>query len=187
MGIEVSEGPAEGVEPDVVAVPVGTEGVVRAAGASLEGRLEALREAGALTGEWQRVAILHGERPRLAAVGLGEPGTLDADAVRDAGAAIARDPTVGGTLAWLLDGRLSLPLEEQARAVVEGIVLGGYDPGRWKTSEPARRRVDRLVLVGGDASVLAAAQRAERVAHWTNRARDLVNRPPNDLTPERLA
>src|SRR5581483_1277539 len=31
------------------------------------------------------------------------------------------------------------------------------------------------------------AQRTERVAQWTNRARDLANRPPNDLTPRRLA
>src|SRR5205809_409431 len=28
---------------------------------------------------------------------------------------------------------------------------------------------------------------AQRVAEWTNRARDLVNSPPNEATPERLA
>jgi leucyl aminopeptidase len=42
------------------------------------------------------------------------------------------------------------------------------------------------VLVG-DAGLADTAKRAETVAEWTNRARDLVNSPPNELTPERLA
>ena len=93
----------------------------------------------------------------------------------------------GGTLAWLLDASLPLGTAEQARAVVDGLVLGGYDPGRWKTNEPAaqadrapdpRRRRRRDARSGA---------RSGRVAQWANRARDLANRPPNDLTPERLA
>ena len=47
---------------------------------------------------------------------------------------------VGGTLAWQLDDSLPLSSDEQARAVVEGAVLGGYSPARWKTEqEPAKR------------------------------------------------
>ena len=42
-----------------------------------------------------------------------------------------------------------------------------------------------MVLEGTD-EAQQLARRAERVAQWTNRARDLSNRPPNDLTPERL-
>jgi leucyl aminopeptidase len=43
------------------------------------------------------------------------------------------------------------------------------------------------VIVGGDDAATAAAERAARVAEWANRARDLSNAPPNELTPERLA
>ena len=43
------------------------------------------------------------------------------------------------------------------------------------------------VDIVGDESAREPAERAARVAEWANRARDLTNRPPNDLTPERLA
>ena len=43
------------------------------------------------------------------------------------------------------------------------------------------------MIVGGDDGATAAAERAARVASWANRARDLSNSPPNELTPERLA
>ena len=122
---------------------------------------------------------------RIVAAGAGPRGQLDADAIRDAAAAVARLET-GGTLAWLLDDSLPLSTAEQARAVVDGVVLGGYDQGRWKTGEPAKPVPERLVLVG-DEDVREAAERAARVAEWANRARDLANRPPNDLTPVRLA
>jgi len=38
-----------------------------------------------------------------------------------------------------------------------------------------------------DAAAAEEAHRAATVAEWTNRARDLANAPPNELTPERLA
>ena len=42
------------------------------------------------------------------------------------------------------------------------------------------------MLVGGDGA-LEAATRAATIAAWANRARDLANEPPNELTPEGLA
>ena len=69
--------------------------------------------------------------------------------------------------------------------MVDGIVLGGYDPGRWKSAKSGRE-IDRLVFVGSE-SVADGAARAATVATWANRARDLTNEPPNELTPERLA
>src|SRR5205085_101397 len=142
--------------------------------------------AGELRGEAGRATVVHGARARVVAAGLGDGSQVDTDAVRDAAAAVARE-RVGGTLVWLLDATLPLSPAEQARAVVDGLVLGGYDPGRWKTKAQERRPLDRLLLAGADDRALAGARQAERVAQWTNRARDLVNRPPNDLTPERLA
>src|SRR5919197_1399173 len=118
-----------------------------------------------------------------AAAGLGDSATIDADTIRDAAAAVAREGSAA-TLAWLLDASLSLPVAEQARAVVDGLVLGGFAPGGWKTSAEPRTQAERLLLVGGDDEALSVARRAEVVAQWTNRARVLANRPPNDLPPE---
>src|SRR5262249_50120743 len=75
----------------------------------------------------------------------------------------------------------------QARSAVDGLVFGGYDPGAWKTATPRRKQTERLILLNADDDALEAARRAEGVAQWASRARDLSNRPANDLTPERLA
>ena len=103
-----------------------------------------------------------------------------------AAAALARRASFGGTIAWQLDDSLPVDLPDQARAVVDGVILGSYDPGQWKSKKPERREIERLVLVT-DADLASQADRAQRVATWTNRARDLSNMPPNELTPERLA
>src|SRR5437764_5961222 len=158
---------------------------------TLEGRLARLVASGELRGEAGQVYATHVDAglqaERIAAVGAGPREDLDADSLRHAAAAAAQaDSRVGGTLAWALDESLGLPLAEQARAVVDGVLLGSYDPGRWKTQGPRPRPVERLVLLGGD-SVAAVAERTATVAAWANRARDLANRPPNELTPERLA
>jgi leucyl aminopeptidase len=153
---------------------------------ALDPRLSALVESGEVKGEAGATCVLHGERGRIVAAGGGRRDQLDGDSIRDAAAGVAR-LGLGGTVAWLLDDGLGLSAAEQARAVADGLVLGGYDAGAWKTDRPRRRVTDRLLLIGADDETLQLARRAERVAQWTNRARDLANRPPNDLTPERLA
>jgi leucyl aminopeptidase len=121
-------------------------------------------------------------------VGLGDAEELDSDAVRTAAAAATRQlHRAGSSLAWPLDEQLSVPLEEQARAVVDGVLLGSYDPGSWKSNGKEVEPPQRLVLLTGEPSLEEHAERTARVAEWANRARDLANAPPNELTPERLA
>jgi leucyl aminopeptidase len=125
---------------------------------------------------------------RHVAVGLGPAKELDADAIRTAAAAVVREvQRPGGTLAWPLDAELRVPMAEQARAVVEGVVLGSYDPGSWKSDGKEVEPPKSLVLVTEETSLKRDADRAVTVAEWANRARDLANAPPNELTPERLA
>ena len=153
---------------------------------ALDPRLPALVESSELKGDAGATCILHGEHRRIVAAGGGRRDQLDSDSIRDAAAGVAR-LGLGGTVSWLLDESLGLSAAEQARAVVDGLVLGGYDAGAWKTDRPRRHLTERLVLVGANDEILQLARRAERVAQWANRARDLANRPANDLTPERLA
>jgi leucyl aminopeptidase len=135
-------------------------------------------EAGAAT-------LLHHDGRRIAVAGLGDE--VDADAFRTAAAAVAHVTNrIGGSIAWILDESQPVPAEEQARAVVDGIVLGGYDPGRWKSKNGGRKEFSRLTFVGPE-SVREGAARAATVAGWVNRARDLANEPPNQLTPAALA
>src|SRR5262249_24483683 len=122
-----------------------------------------------------------------AAAGVGARGALDADALRTAAGTVAREAREFATsIAWLLDDSLPLPPAEQARAIVDGTLLASYDPGRWKSSGDASR-LGPLTVITSDQLAAEAAGRAGVVAGWANRARDLANAPPNDLTPSGLA
>ena len=192
MQVEVQAVAPEQVEADVVAVPLadsdGLTGAAAALDSALDGLLRRLVGDGELRGEAGRTGIVHVDSKlgtgRVAVAGLGD--RLDADALRTAAAAVAQETSgFAETLAWVLDDSLPVPAEEQARAIVEGTALGAYTTARWKRDEP-KSKLSRLILVGsGDLAETAA--RAGTVAAWTNRARDLVNSPPNELTPERLA
>jgi leucyl aminopeptidase len=187
------------IEPDVLAlaVPEDDEGPLsdgrRILDEKLAGRLRRLVEDGELRGELGRTVLLHTDGElrarRVAAAGIGKVGEVDADALRTAASSVARTiGDVGGTVAWLLDETLPLPFEEQARAIVEGTLLGSYSPARWKSEPRERRPIERIVLCAADEPGLAeAGQRAATVARWVNFARDLANAPPNELTPAGLA
>jgi leucyl aminopeptidase len=193
MRVELSSGDAESVEADVLAVPLADPSSPLPAVASrlderLEGRLARVSEEEGVARTAGQTAILHLGSRRVVATGLGPGAALDPDAIRTAAAGVTRATSrIGGTVAWLVDDSLDLSPAAQARAAVDGLMLGGYDPGRWKGDGDRPKHFERLILVGGDEGALSAAEQAARVAGWANRARDLANAPANELTPERLA
>src|SRR4051794_10223197 len=125
---------------------------------------------------------------RVVVAGVGKRADLDSDSLRTAASAVARRlADIGGTLTWTLDDSLPLSGDEQARAVVEGTVLGSYSPARWKTDSNPGKGISKLIFAGGGNGVAEVAARTGRVAKWVNWARDLANSPPNELTPADLA
>jgi leucyl aminopeptidase len=128
------------------------------------------------------VALVYTAAAPLAVVALG-PG---ADGLRTAAARAVRACRGGGTVAWALDASLPIPVAEQVRALAEGAVIGGYDARRWRSGERPRG-VERFVISGCDDELAPVAARAALVARWTNVARELVDAPPNVLSPAGLA
>src|SRR5437899_11386523 len=196
--IEV-EAPGEG-KPDSLAIPypgASPEGAfsygTRELDGQLGGQLQRLADGGELSSELGTPVVLHtgGElnARRVVIAGVGNRDEIDAAALRTAAGAVARRVSdVGGTLGWLLDESLPLSLEEQARAIVEGTMLGSYSPARWKTQEQPDASIDRIVLYTTAGNGLAErARRVAGVGKWVNIARDLANSPPNELTPAALA
>ena len=181
MGVEIDIALPGQAQADALGVPVAQplEGI--------DERFSELAASGELRGDRGEARLLHRDGTRLLALGVGKREDVDRDAFRTAGAAAANELSrVGGTLAWQLDESLSLPVAEQAAALVEGTIIGGYSPGRWKTkADGAPKPIDRIVLDNPD--VREAAERAALLAERTNRARDLANMPPNELYPETLA
>jgi leucyl aminopeptidase len=111
-------------------------------------------------------------------VGAAEP--LDGDAFRAAAAAAARALRAeGGTIAWRAE------TDEQTRAIVEGTAYGAYDAGLFKRGYDERPEL--TLALDAPAAAHELAQRQALVARHIDAARDLANRPPNDLTPPVLA
>ena len=113
---------------------------------------------------------------------VGAPGPLDADALRTAAAAAARAIRgAGGTVAWRVDGAFGVPAGEQVRAYVEGTAYGAYDAGLQKAGYAGRPEVGLALDCPPELEELAVRQAT--VCRHVDAARDLVNRPANDLTP----
>ncbi|MEZ5099263.1 MAG: leucyl aminopeptidase [Thermoleophilia bacterium] len=198
LTIEATSAAPQAVECDVLGVPVldpvdARAGALAALDAALGGKLAHLAEDGELKGGPGKVLALHtlGELAahRVCLVGAGRSAKVDADSIRTAAARTAATITglAGGTVAFVVDASLPVPVADQARAIVDGVVLTSFDAGRWKTIDPRPKPITRLVLVGeGLDAVVEDARRAAVVATWANRCRDLVNMPPNELYPARL-
>src|SRR5690348_16745732 len=185
MGVRIDIALPEQVKADALAVPV-----TQPPDDGLDGRLSELVATGELRGERGEAVLVHAGGMRIVGVGLGKREDVDLDALRTAGAAAANELSrVGGTLCWQLDERLAVPLADQAAALVEGTIIGGYSPGRWKTREDGRPKTIEHIVVGHfeTPELRAAAERGALLAERTNRARDLANMPPNELYPVTLA
>ena len=85
----------------------------------------------------------------------------------------------------------SLPAQDanQVRAVAYGFISGGYSFKRYKSGsdEAGLAEVSILSDAARRQDAIAALEAARTVGDLVNRARDWVNTPPNDLTPELFA
>ncbi len=122
---------------------------------------------------------------QLLVVGLGSRDDLTLEQVRRAAGAAARH--LGNTASVAL----ALPAHDAAhvRAVADGFLSGTYSFRRYKTGtdDPGLADVAILSDVARQRDVAAALEAAQHVGDLVHRARDWVNTPPNDLTPELFA
>jgi leucyl aminopeptidase len=123
--------------------------------------------------------------PLLILVGLGELSDLDPTAVRRAAGAAARAVSNAASVTYALPALD----DRQVRAVVEGSMLGGYSFTTYKSGSDKQRPAEVVVLTDSARTKGAkqAAETARIVSTATALARDWVNTPPGDLTPEAFA
>ncbi|MDX3315278.1 leucyl aminopeptidase [Streptomyces sp. NPDC054884] len=189
-------GVAKGAKGPIVAP--GAEAVDTAFDGRLAGVLETLGASGA-EGEVTKLPAPAGfKTPLVLAVGLGaEPekdAAYDTEALRRAAGAAAR--VLGGSK----KAAFALPVTDAGDigAIAEGVVLGAYSFDAYKQAarpadakaKNAKAPLAEAALLGGkprDAAHKAALLRAAAVGEELNRARDLINMPPNDLDPEAFA
>ncbi|QDY76408.1 leucyl aminopeptidase [Streptomyces qinzhouensis] len=187
----------------VVGVAKGAKGPVVAPGAeavdtAFDGRLATVLDtlgASGAEGEAIKLPSPAGlKAPVVLAVGLGaapqQDGAYSAEALRRAAGTAAR------TLAGAKKAAFALPIASaaDAEAVAEGALLGAYAFTAYQGGDGAKGSgktpLAEVALLGAkprDKAYKAAAERALILAEEVNRARDLINTPPNDLTPEAFA
>lgn len=206
--LTLSTAAAAGLRADAIVIGVakGAKGPVPAPGAEavdkaydgrLAGVLETLGASGA-EGEVTKLPAPAGlKAPLVVAVGLGAEPEKDSsfapETLRKAAGVAARALTGAKKAAFVL------PLGDagDVGAVAEGVLLGAYSFDTYKENKASGAKAGNgkgplaeAALLGGkprDAAYKAALARATAVAEELNRARDLINMPPNDLNPEVFA
>jgi leucyl aminopeptidase len=151
--------------------------------------------SGEARGTLKALAVAHADGRRWLLVGLGKRADLTPERVRTAAAgAQARALELSTrTLCWQVPAGSDRPVWD---ALVEGTGLADYRFDRHRSAPPdaedtAPKHLQELILSAPDGPDAADLERAVAEAailtESVNAARDLQNRPANDLTPTALA
>jgi leucyl aminopeptidase len=186
MHISAISQAAKNSDADTIALPI-----FDGEGAPPESPAEVgeLLASGEARSSFKALALTHAEGKRWLTVGLGARAELTAERVRvAASAAGARARELSArALCWDLRAGGAPTI---AAAIVEGTVLGDYRFELHKSAPPKSEEqppehLQRLIIAGED-DLEQSVNEAAIVAEAANRARDLQNRPGNDLTPTAL-
>ena len=204
MEIQVTAGDIAKIEAGAIIVS-SFEGMERPEGdtaaidKALDGAVSQLISQGEIKGKLNQIIVIHslGKLPaaRVVVVGLGKREELTLDKVRGAVAETCRllrrkEVTSIATVAQGA-GIAGITVEGSAQAITEGALLGVYSFRRHITKEPEHGEIERLTIVDADESrtpgLEQGCQKGRILVEAANLARDMVNEPPNYMTPTHMA
>ncbi len=197
MDFALHSAPVAGLETPLLAVPVfsdeGARGdafaAVDAAAGGLPGRIADEEQFKAEAGKTLLVHTGDAKARRVLLVGVGKAADLQAPELRAVGAAAAREANDRklSSIAIALPG--DVDAKAAARFLAEGAALGAYRYDKWRTRDVETPTCAKVTLVsdGVGADFDAIVARAQATADGVKLARDLVNGPPVEVTPEFLA
>jgi len=196
MQISVIGQPTRTIDADTIAI-----GVFAGEGPPAESpsELGELLASGEARRSFKALALTHADGKRWLLVGLGERPDFTPERARVAAAVAskrAREISTR-TLCWEVPKSATAATETTAGAIaaalVEGTILSDYSFDSHKSAtagadadaEQPPKHLERLIVSGASGLEQAVAE-ATLVGEAVNRARDLQNRPGNDLTPTAL-
>lgn len=181
---------------DDVTIPAGATGAVDSA---LSEAISELIANGDLTGKAGEVGVLYprGAIPakRVLVVGLGKRDGFDLEGVRKAAAAglkRARD-LKAQHVATIAHGAgvAGLDVQAAAQATAEGSLLAAYQYDAPKQREETPHKIEALTIVEFDKKKMKVIEKgvdtAVAISEGVILARNLVNQPPNVITPTKMA
>jgi leucyl aminopeptidase len=153
--------------------------------------LRALLDSGEAKRSFRHVAVTHIDGRRVILVGLGARDEFDPERARVAAAvAHRRAREIGATtVCWEAPPATG---DEIAEGLVHGTVLAAYRFDRYRRAPETDDEDNgdapglQQLVISSPADLSGPVARAAVLAAAQNRARDLGNRPPNDLTPTAL-
>ena len=159
-----------------------------------DGWLAGLRESGEFSGKLYEVAVLH--KPsglaakRLVLIGGGKREKFSAVEARRVAGTLVRTLRPKGIRKLALVLESDSDVSERVQAATEGAVLGAWEADKYK-SDPKKNEKSiesfGLAISGPAAAGLNLfVERGRIIGEAQNVARDLVNEPPNVLTPAKL-
>ena len=150
-----------------------------------DGALGALVDSGEARPELRSLAVAHAAGKRWILVGGGSRDGFDGERARlVAAAALGRARELGArSLCWELPHKVP---DAVAGAIVEGTLLAAYRYADFK-SDPGEDRAPAALIVSAHHDVARPVELGRVGAVAANRARDLMNAPPNAMTPTALA
>ena len=133
---------------------------------------------------FKHLAVTHAHDRRVILAGLGPRAEFDGERARIIAAVASRRARELSArhLAWELPREAG---DEIVDGLVTGTLLAAYKFTRYRPAEPAPTLA--ALTISAERDVAETAVRAVIVAEAQNRARELANRPANDLTPTALA
>ncbi len=156
-----------------------------------------LLASGEARSSFKSLALTHADGKRWLVVGLGAQADFGAERARVA-ASVASGRALEAatrTLCWALPAGATMASgpREIAAALVEGTILSDYSFDTHKSAPSGDdadaggppKHLEGLIVSGADGLEAAVAEAAV-LGEAVNRARDLQNRPGNDLTPTAL-
>ena len=197
---DVITAPAVDQEADLLIVPVyqgpeagpGVKDVDRALGVSVIDTLRDNRVTGKVNEFFSLPTYGRLKAKTVLVIGLGPKSEVDDDRIRRSAGHLARWASRYGSIVTTLPQAARGGAGDAVHAFVEGLLLGSYRFTQYKSKpDEDGRRLERVVIAGGpkwDVKALRkTVERATVYAESAMWARDLVNTPAGDATPDYLA
>jgi leucyl aminopeptidase len=168
-----------------------TEAFVSSLDQALPQALSDLISGGDLSGKNFEISWLHKpaglKAKRLLLIGGGKAKKFTSSELRKAAGAAVRalKPRNLRSLAFAIPDEI--PSAPAVRAIVEGAIVGDFDPDTYKSDRKDQKIESLTVVASGDQTSLARALDEARVlSESQNFARELINEPSNHMTPTML-
>ena len=201
MQIETTTNAYNDIDTHALVIPVfkdekPDQGFLKNVDAATGGIVKSVIEAEELKGKEGETVYLHLlnnnqiKAQRLLLVGVGEQGDYTRTQVSQMAGTAVRLLRGKSVKSLAIVPRLEKSPDDAASAVVEGAVMGTFEPDKYRTADKENRTIERLVVAsdGADNAALARAiDRGRIVGEAVNLARDMANEPGAYLTPTMMA